>query len=51
MLGGIFGYLVTDTTDQKPEQGAAVQRLTWAYPAADYDYLTDREQNPKTGAL
>ncbi len=31
MLGGISGYLVTDTTDENPERVAAVQRLTWAY--------------------
>lgn len=31
MLGGISGYLVTETTDEHPERVAAVQRLTWAY--------------------
>ena len=31
MLGGISGYLVTETTDENPERVAAVQRLTWAY--------------------
>lgn len=30
-LGGISGYLVTETTDESPERVAAVQRLTWAY--------------------
>ncbi|WP_158800327.1 alpha/beta fold hydrolase [Pedobacter sp. L105] len=31
MLGGISGYLVTDTTDENPERVTAVQHLTWAY--------------------
>jgi dienelactone hydrolase len=31
MLGGISGYLVTETTDENPERVAVVQRLTWAY--------------------
>jgi len=31
MLGGISGYLVTETTDENPERVAAVQQLTWAY--------------------
>lgn len=31
MLGGISGYLVTETTDEDPERVAAVQQLTWAY--------------------
>jgi len=31
MLGGISGYLVTETTDENPERVAAVQLLTWAY--------------------
>ncbi|RKH62807.1 alpha/beta hydrolase family protein [Corallococcus llansteffanensis] len=31
MLGGISGYLVTETTDENPARVAAVQRLTWAY--------------------
>jgi hypothetical protein len=31
MLGGISGYLVTETTDENPAHVAAVQRLTWAY--------------------
>lgn len=31
MLGGISGYLVTETTDENPERVAAVQRLTSAY--------------------
>ena len=31
MLGGISGYLVTETTDENPERVLAVQRLTWAY--------------------
>ena len=31
MLGGISGYLVTETTDENPERVAAVQRLTCAY--------------------
>lgn len=31
MLGGISGYLVTETTDEHPARVAAVQRLTWAY--------------------
>jgi fermentation-respiration switch protein FrsA (DUF1100 family) len=31
LLGGISGYLVTETTDENPERVAAVQQLTWAY--------------------
>ncbi|SEW38026.1 Alpha/beta hydrolase family protein [Chitinophaga sp. YR573] len=31
MLGGISGYLVTETTDEDPDRVAAVQQLTWAY--------------------
>lgn len=31
MLGGISGYLVTETTDENPNRVHAVQRLTWAY--------------------
>jgi len=31
MLGGISGYLVTETSDESPLRVAAVQRLTWAY--------------------
>ncbi len=31
MLGGISGYLVTETTDENPERVSAVQRLTSAY--------------------
>jgi dienelactone hydrolase len=31
MLGGISGYLVTETTDENPARVATVQRLTWAY--------------------
>lgn len=31
MLGGISGYLVTETTDENPLRVAAVQRLTLAY--------------------
>jgi dienelactone hydrolase len=31
MLGGISGYMVTETTDENPARVAAVQRLTWAY--------------------
>lgn len=31
MLGGISGYLVTETTDENPPRVAAVQQLTWAY--------------------
>jgi hypothetical protein len=31
MLGGISGYLVTETTDENPERVTVVQRLTWAY--------------------
>ncbi len=31
LLGGISGYLVTETTDEHPERVAAVQQLTWAY--------------------
>jgi len=31
MLGGISGYLVTETTDENPERVAAVQQLTYAY--------------------
>ncbi|WP_217570406.1 chlorophyllase [Streptomyces sp. GbtcB7] len=30
-LGGVSGYDVAETTDEKPERVAAVQRLTWAY--------------------
>lgn len=31
LLGGISGYLVTETSDENPERVAAVQELTWAY--------------------
>ena len=31
LLGGISGYLVTETSDENPERVAAVQKLTWAY--------------------
>jgi dienelactone hydrolase len=31
MLGGISGYMVTETTDENPERVLVVQRLTWAY--------------------
>jgi pimeloyl-ACP methyl ester carboxylesterase len=31
LLGGISGYMVTETTDENPERVAAVQRLTCAY--------------------
>ncbi len=31
LLGGISGYLVTETSDENPERVAAVQRLTLAY--------------------
>lgn len=31
MLGGISGYLVTETTDENSQRVAAVQELTWAY--------------------
>lgn len=31
LLGGISGYLVTETTDENPERVATVQQLTWAY--------------------
>ena len=31
MLGGISGYLVTETTDENPERVAAVQQLTCDY--------------------
>jgi dienelactone hydrolase len=31
MLGGISGYLVTETTDENPARVAVVQQLTWAY--------------------
>lgn len=31
MLGGVSGYLVTETTDENPARVGAVQRLTWAY--------------------
>jgi dienelactone hydrolase len=31
MLGGISGYLVTETTDENPDRVALVQQLTWAY--------------------
>jgi len=31
LLGGISGYLVTETSDENPERVAVVQLLTWAY--------------------
>lgn len=31
LLGGISGYLVTETSDENPQRVAAVQQLTWAY--------------------
>lgn len=31
LLGGISGYLVTETSDENPARVATVQRLTWAY--------------------
>lgn len=31
LLGGISGYLVTETSDENPARVAVVQRLTWAY--------------------
>ena len=31
LLGGISGYLVTETSDENPERVKAVQQLTWAY--------------------
>lgn len=31
LLGGISGFLVTETTDEDPARVAAVQQLTWAY--------------------
>ena len=31
LLGGISGYLVTETSDENPERVAAIQQLTWAY--------------------
>jgi pimeloyl-ACP methyl ester carboxylesterase len=31
LLGGISGYLVTETSDENPERVAVVQQLTWAY--------------------
>ncbi|WPV67989.1 alpha/beta hydrolase family protein [Chitinophaga sp. LS1] len=31
LLGGISGYLVTETSDENPARVAAVQQLTWAY--------------------
>lgn len=31
LLGGISGYLVTETSDENPERVKAVQRLSWAY--------------------
>jgi len=37
MLGGISGYLVTETTDENPERVAAVQRLTCAYLQSTLD--------------
>lgn len=30
-LGGIYGYNVTETTDENPERVALIQQLTWAY--------------------
>jgi hypothetical protein len=37
MLGGISGYLVTETTDENPERVSAVQRLTYAYLRSAFD--------------
>ena len=31
LLGGISGYLVTETSDENPARVATVQRLSWAY--------------------
>jgi hypothetical protein len=31
LLGGISGYLVTETSDESPARVAAVQELSWAY--------------------
>lgn len=31
LLGGISGYLVTETSDENPKRVAAVQELSWAY--------------------
>jgi hypothetical protein len=31
MLGGIAGYNVTETTDEKPSRVTLVQRVTWAF--------------------
>ncbi|UPK68149.1 alpha/beta hydrolase family protein [Chitinophaga filiformis] len=31
LLGGISGYLVTETSDENPARVATVQQLTWAY--------------------
>src|SRR5258706_12888215 len=30
-LGGVAGYDLRETTDEKPERAAAVARLAWAY--------------------
>jgi fermentation-respiration switch protein FrsA (DUF1100 family) len=41
LLGGISGYLVTETSDENPERVAAVQELTWAYLRSAF-YPEDR---------
>ncbi|WP_343690062.1 alpha/beta fold hydrolase [Chitinophaga sp.] len=41
LLGGISGYLVTETSDENPERVAAVQLLTWAYLRSTF-YPEDR---------
>ncbi|WP_420593822.1 hypothetical protein [Deinococcus sp.] len=30
-LGGVHGYNQADTSDERPERVALIQRLTWAY--------------------
>ena len=37
MLGGISGYLVTETSDENPARVAAVEQLTWAYLRTAFD--------------
>ncbi|THF66681.1 alpha/beta fold hydrolase [Deinococcus sp. Arct2-2] len=50
LLGGISGYLVTETTDENPERVAAVQRLTWAYLRSAL-YPEDRAWDAACAAL
>ncbi len=50
MLGGISGYLVTETTDENPERVAVLQRLTWAYLRSAL-YPEDRAWDAACAAL